>query len=45
MDLFRSEVPESPEVDDSAGHPAVPQHPQDVHLHQVKIEELSFEVT
>ena len=45
LDMFRSEIPESTEADDGAGHPAVPQHPQDVNFHQVKIGEFSFGVT
>ena len=32
---FRTPVPTSAAPDDSSRHPAVPQHPQDVHLHQV----------
>ena len=34
--LSRTSVPTSIAADDSSGHPAVPQHPQDVDLHQVK---------
>ena len=33
--LSRTSVPTSIAADDSSRHPAVPQHPQDVHLHQV----------
>ena len=32
----RTPVPASIAVDDSPGHPAIPQHPQNFHLHQVR---------
>ena len=35
---FRTTVPESFATDDCSGHPAVSQHPQDVHFHKVSIQ-------
>ena len=37
QNLDWSEVPASAQVDDSSWHPAVPQHPQDEHQHQVGV--------